>query len=85
MNILKTIFLTPGYIMNGLWFLAYLNPTEWGSKRNTAKTARMNSKAGRKFTRWAVSLFFWPFFLLWVIAAFLPSVGMPILSFLGLM
>lgn len=72
MNILKTIFLTPGYVLNALWFLAYLSPTEWGSKRNTAKTARMNSKAGRKFTRWAFSLFFWPFFLYFVIAAFLP-------------
>jgi|11_taG_2_1085331.scaffolds.fasta_scaffold47956_2 hypothetical protein len=72
MNILKNVFLTPGYVMNAFWFLAYLNPTEWGSKRNTAKTARMNSKAGRKFTRWAFSLIFWPSFLFFVISAFLP-------------
>ena len=72
MNILKTVFLIPGYIFNGLIFLAWLSPTEWGPKRNTARTGRANSKSGRVFWRWSFSLLFWFFIGLIVLAGFYP-------------
>ena len=69
LNILKTIFLIPGYLLNALWFWEYLNPKEWGSKRNVSKTARMNSKGGRIFVRWAGSIFIWVVLIMYIVGA----------------